>query len=245
MMWSVQARWLLSFVCLAGCNQIYGLDETRLPTDDNDEDIDGPHNADDNCPSVPNSDQADADGDDVGDVCDPHPAAPGDTIAARFFFNAPARDAKDWRATNWGFRDGYAEQPAVDANGELAALRTLEGTSLIVEAAFVPTGLASAQFGNELGVRLDGGHRCFVNLQGPDMTRLSIDETSGSFVEPPVGPNAAVRVVATHDRAGGAITCRAGNATMSEPAIASPGPHAIYTVGNAAQLHYVVVYTSD
>ncbi len=38
-----------------------------------DSDGDGVTDADDNCPEQPNADQADRDGDHVGDVCDPSP----------------------------------------------------------------------------------------------------------------------------------------------------------------------------
>jgi len=49
-----------------------------------DTDGDGlPDICEDNCPLVPNADQADADGDDVGDVCDLCPATiPGATVDA-------------------------------------------------------------------------------------------------------------------------------------------------------------------
>ena len=39
--------------------------------DENDRDADGRDNASDNCPDTPNEDQADNDGDGIGDVCDP------------------------------------------------------------------------------------------------------------------------------------------------------------------------------
>src|ERR1700689_5156904 len=52
-----------------------------------DDDNDGCANTADNCPGIANSDQADGDGDGVGDVCDPHPTLPGDSIiSAAFFF---------------------------------------------------------------------------------------------------------------------------------------------------------------
>ncbi len=47
---------------------------------DPDVDGDGVHNDRDNCPTVPNADQADADGDGIGDPCDPCPHDPGNDV---------------------------------------------------------------------------------------------------------------------------------------------------------------------
>lgn len=46
------------------------------PPQDTDADDDGVDDADDNCPDVSNADQADADGDSLGDLCDPNAFAP-------------------------------------------------------------------------------------------------------------------------------------------------------------------------
>lgn len=59
-------RWLL--ILLAGCNLVYGLDETSVAPPD--PDGDRKYGADDNCPDDSNSDQADEDRDGVGDACD-------------------------------------------------------------------------------------------------------------------------------------------------------------------------------
>jgi hypothetical protein len=56
---------------LASCNRVFDLDPTRPVASDFDFDGDGVQNADDNCPTVANLDQLDADSDDLGDACDP------------------------------------------------------------------------------------------------------------------------------------------------------------------------------
>jgi hypothetical protein len=69
------SRWLLlvAVVGLAGCNQLYGLDETIGPPPPAalDSDKDGVADEDDNCVLVANADQANGDADTLGDVCDP------------------------------------------------------------------------------------------------------------------------------------------------------------------------------
>jgi hypothetical protein len=54
-------------LALAGCNAVFGLEPTRGP----DSDGDGTVDARDNCPLIANPDQANADGDALGDACDP------------------------------------------------------------------------------------------------------------------------------------------------------------------------------
>jgi hypothetical protein len=61
-------RWLPALVLVTACNQAFRLDPTELA--DQDADQDGILDADDNCPTVSNQDQNNADGDAFGDACD-------------------------------------------------------------------------------------------------------------------------------------------------------------------------------
>lgn len=61
------ARVVVAALTAVACNQVYGLDET---TPSGDRDDDGVLDSIDNCPDVPNVDQANADGDVLGDACD-------------------------------------------------------------------------------------------------------------------------------------------------------------------------------
>jgi hypothetical protein len=79
-------RWWLLLV--AGCGRVAfdprgdaDVDVGSSPIG-HDEDHDGIPDDQDNCPHVPNVDQANADGDGVGDVCDPNPNDPREHIAS-------------------------------------------------------------------------------------------------------------------------------------------------------------------
>lgn len=121
-----------ALVALAGCAQVFGLKEgpevdalqpagEACATGDgrHDEDCDGIADDDDNCPNLPNQDQADGDTDKVGDLCDPNP---DDSTNTRLAF-APFTDAEmpEWAAFggNWAIHDDamFSSDTADDTEG--------------------------------------------------------------------------------------------------------------------------------
>ena len=98
-------RWWL-LVALAGCDRflqlstVHAFDAAEVDATvdvapaNHDEDGDGIDDNFDNCPADANANQADLDGDRVGDVCDPHPTLPIDRI--RYFDSFRTLDTSKW-----------------------------------------------------------------------------------------------------------------------------------------------------
>jgi hypothetical protein len=106
---------------VAGCNALYGIEETEpVPPENLDPDIDGVLNVDDNCPAtynplqsdddgdtlgdvcdncplVANADQADVEDDSVGDACDSHPLVGGDCLLLHESFDDPQSLTTRWQ----------------------------------------------------------------------------------------------------------------------------------------------------
>jgi hypothetical protein len=104
----------LAIVCLVGgCDRLLRLDDISPHGDaggdavdavvatGHDEDGDGIDDAFDNCPADSNPGQEDADGDQVGDLCDPHPGLAIDRI--RYFASLDTFDSPPWDLINGGW----------------------------------------------------------------------------------------------------------------------------------------------
>ena len=198
-------------LCVAACNQIYGLDKTSVapldvPPDADthlDEDIDGVPNDKDNCPGVSNTDQADtsdtlhvpafpADG--VGDACDPNDSGTH-ALFATYFFNG-TDDQNKFSAMPAGgvtFRDGYVDIVATSDTilQALTAPMYARG-ELTVEAGFE---IVDHEPGAKVGVFMDGYdmHRAYVSL-GAAETSLVTTETP--FPDPCVAPACGIKPIA-------------------------------------------------
>ena len=114
--------WRSVVVFTLGCNQIYALDSTKqrdAAEQPADTDLDGVIDLEDNCPTVPNTDQSETDGDGrgdrcddcpliantpgddfdndgQGDICDPHPTRAGDCLLVVDSFVEPGTFATNW-----------------------------------------------------------------------------------------------------------------------------------------------------
>ena len=256
-------RMPLAAALFAGaCNQVYGLEQTTIreagidaAPDLEDEDLDGVLNEFDNCPGLPNSDQADKDGDTVGNACDINPDVATEKIVGRYMFNRPLTDRADWQGSGWEFRDGYAEQPTL---GEKAAMFTVlqpGGTIVAVEARMIVTFDRSSD-SSATSIVLDGlgGDRCSIianTARNGLYVFTALGVASGGALDPTDGIPFTMRALAFRVSApqvpGTPLAyCEIGAAMAYHPASTKPADAiGIATAFNKVRLNYVVVYSTN
>lgn len=151
-----------------GCDRLFAVpftpdafECTKLASDLDDADADCVADELDNCPGYANFDQADSEGDGVGDACDPDPDARGDSLLEFEDFDDPVAAALAWQESGTTGRFMY------EVGGVVHPVE--EGGSYLQRAAPVPD---SAEVLVEIAFRFDAwGDR--VNYP---RVRLYVDE---------------------------------------------------------------------
>ena len=231
-------------------------------------DLDGDKvlDATDNCPSTPNTDQAnedddrlgdvcddcpfvgessviDMDSDGVGDACDPHPGLPGDRIE---FFDGFEGDTMQWdRVGAWTVTGGAIEDTAAGgAKHQVLKLGTWEtaGTELHVQARFVVNPAAGAPAGLA-GILLDvmaGGMPmlCGLRYQGVTVFQGIENPVTGGGIADGVRGDLTGTFVYRFSAVGGTRICALGTGNQPDVTAASVGPVGAHT-------GRVGLYTSD
>jgi hypothetical protein len=161
-----------------------------------DTDKDGWPDSVDNCPSVPNPDQKDTDGDKLGDACDPdvdgdtipNDIDPNPTIADTVYhYKQPVDAAAMIGVGNWGPLPpsaGHCQKTIDASNFDVMRLSTLPGVDYLVQTRFTMPGWAPGGAWPAAGVILRStsattptGYLCVVD---PRNKRLVVVRFSGS-----------------------------------------------------------------
>lgn len=270
-------------VCLAvgalalsatGCDNLFGLRQVGGPIDStmivrdvfrpsdsvvmptHDEDGDGRADVADNCPAIPNAAQEDADGDEVGDVCDPHPA----TALDRIYYFDPLLNFDVWSVFSGTWVVGNDEVTQTDVDGEMTAY--LPTGAMLVDPTVMITvdGVAGTDGGAYLiieeTVTSSGpyGTLCYLNVPSSAMVIFDDRDVPGSYSEyysaalPGTGP-LTISVQASSADGTGPTRCsgmRDGTTVVTEnPMSSTPMPAAragLYTWYAATTYRSVTVF---
>ena len=237
-------------VALAGCNQVYELEPTKVRlfdayVDDNDEDEDLVVNSADNCPGIVNKEQRDDDDDGLGDECDPRPTQRGDFFIARQFFNDPVTDPSDWAVTtNWRFEPGHIFQPTLGATATLYSNLIPDARQIMIEIGATAINWNNVtQHGLRLGIDEPGGYTCTLT-DSPSQGNVYLTGGGGPMTRVPENVPFTMRFEL--DRTTNQIECAIGlkrfGATSME---AVPGSYAVVATASTVTIDYVVVYGAN
>ncbi len=242
-----------------GCNQILGVDQTHIRPDaapGTDEDGDGVTNDVDNCPGIPNADQADSDGDQVGDACDPHPTTPGDQIALAEFFEGSAYAFIPDQVANWSLDGGMVTTTAAPDSTDAALSLTKVAKSPTLEIGFTLLDYGTDVTNDEVDLTLAfPGNTGLCQLKemigpGPDeiVTTVDVNNEYVSNLPAPLHVNAARTLALTREASASMLgKCALVGSTSSpmDPGMTtdfSTVDASIRIAGMKAALRYAIVY---
>ncbi len=202
------------------------------PSFEDDDDFDGIKDFEDNCPMTANGDQADIDGDGLGDACDAFPEAPcivvGSLSASTPSLGAfQTNSCEDWTSVSQPSDDLrsaiLAKTKLTNANlaGTILIDSSLRGADL-TNASLLNSQLANAnlEFATATNVNFEFANLTAVNLRGADLTGATMSNstlTGALYDEATVFPSGATYDVSPWNLVTAATPWDAGMVPAPEP----------------------------